>query len=115
MFPVLDPVLHAPIRLQLVVLLETVGEGQALTFPQLQELTGATAGNLSTHLRRLEEAGDVAVTKDYDDRIPVSRVRLTRRGRERLATYRQAMRTYLDGHLAAGLVQPVASWKEVGS
>ena len=115
MFPVLDPVLHAPTRLQLAVLLEAVGDGRELTFPQLQELTGATAGNLSTHLRKLEEAGDVAVIKDYDDRTPVTRTRLTAQGRERLTTYREGMRTYLDGEVAAALVGPLASWKETGS
>jgi DNA-binding MarR family transcriptional regulator len=115
MFPVLDTVLHAPTRLQLAVLLEAAGEGRTLTFPQLQALTGSSAGNLSTHLRKLEEVGDVAVTKDYDGRTPVTRVRSTAQGRERLATYRRDMASYLDGEVAATLLDTMATSEEVGS
>ncbi len=115
MFPILDPVLHAPTRLQLAVLLEAVGDGRALTFPQLQELTGGTAGNISTHLRKLEDAGDVDVTKDYDGRTPVTRVRMTAQGRARLATYREHMATYLDGDVATDLLGALAPAKEVRS
>ena len=105
MFPVLDPVLHAPTRLQVAVLLEAGDGERELTFPQLQELTGTTAGNLSTHLRRLEDAGYVAVTKAYDDRTPVTSVQLTGRGRERLAAYRRDVTRHLDGGLAARLLE----------
>lgn len=104
MFPVLDPVLHAPARLQLVVLLEAVRGERDLTFSELQQLTRTTAGNLSTHLRRLEEAGYVAVTKDFVDRTPVTRVRLTAQGRDRLAVYRRDVARHLDGGLAAELL-----------
>lgn len=104
MFPVLDPVLHAPARLQLVVLLEAVPGERDLTFSELQQLTRTTAGNLSTHLRRLEEAGYVAVTKDFVDRTPVTRVRLTGQGRDRLAVYRRDVARHLDGELARELL-----------
>lgn len=104
MFPVLDPVLHAPARLQLVVLLEAARGTRDLTFSELQQLTGTTAGNLSTHLRRLEEAGYVAVVKAYDDRTPVTRVRLSAQGLDRLAAYRRDVDRHLDGALAADLL-----------
>jgi DNA-binding transcriptional ArsR family regulator len=103
-FPVLDPVLQAPARLQLIVLLEAVRGGRDLTFSELQQLTGTSAGNLSTHLRRLEEAGYVAVTKAYVDRTPVTRVRITARGRDQLDVYRRDMARHLDGELAADLL-----------
>ncbi len=105
MFPDLDPVLHAPARLQMVVLLERVDGDRTLTFPQLQQLTGATAGNLSTHLRRLEEVGYVAVTKTYDDRTPVTRAWLTAAGHRALEEYRQRMREHLDGQYARRLLE----------
>lgn len=104
MFPVLDPVLHAPARLQLVVLLGAAPAERDLTFSELQQLTRITAGNLSTHLRRLEEAGYVAVTKGFVDRTPVTRVRLTELGRDRLAVYRLDMARHLDGELAVELL-----------
>jgi DNA-binding MarR family transcriptional regulator len=96
-FPELDPVLHTPTRLQLVSVLARLGDGEELNFPHLQELLGLTAGNLSTHLRRLEEAGYVAVSKAHRDRVPVTGVALTPIGRERFRTYATTMLGYLDG------------------
>ncbi len=107
MFPPLDGLVHAPARLQLVALLEGAGVGEELTFPELQHLTGTTAGNLSTHLRRLEDSGYIAVTKGYDERTPVTRVSLTREGRERFETYRRAMTRHLDGSSAIESLQEV--------
>mgnify|MGYP002738708182 CR=1 FL=1 len=108
MLPTPDPLLHAPARLHVAVLLEAAGE-RDLTFPALQQLTGMTAGNLSTHLRRLEEADYVAVMKGYDDRTPVTHVRLTRIGRDRLTDYRRAVATVLGGEAATAMVAEVAS------
>ena len=105
MFPSLDPVLHAPARLQLALLLE--GAGRSLTFPELQQLTETTAGNLSTHLRKLEEAAYVAVSKDYDGRTPVTRVQLAAGGRDGLASYRQAMNRHLDERFVEELLKEV--------
>jgi DNA-binding MarR family transcriptional regulator len=104
--PTPDPLLHAPARLHLAVLLEAAGD-RDLTFPALQQMTGMTAGNLSTHLRRLEEAGYVAVTKGYDVRTPVTRVRATTTGLDRLEGYRQDLTRVLDGELAASMLAEV--------
>jgi DNA-binding transcriptional ArsR family regulator len=54
----LDPVIHAPVRLRLMVTLATLPEGDNLSFTRLQELIGLTPGNLITHLRKLEDAAD---------------------------------------------------------
>ncbi len=53
----LDPVIHAPARLRLMVTLATLRDGDNLSFTRLQELLGLTPGNLITHLRKLEDAG----------------------------------------------------------
>ena len=53
----LDPVIHVPARLRIVVSLATLADGDTLSFPRLQQLLGLTAGNLITHLRKLEDAG----------------------------------------------------------
>ena len=53
----LDPVIHGPVRLRVMVTLATLRKGDSLSFTRLQELLGLTPGNLITHLRRLEEAG----------------------------------------------------------
>ena len=79
--PELDPVIHAQARLRVVAALSALGEGDRLGFPRLQGLLDMTAGNLSTHLRKLEEAGYVQVDKTHQGRTPATFVALTRRGR----------------------------------
>ena len=94
----LDPVIHAQARLRVVSALSVLREEDKLTFPQLQESLRMTAGNLSVHLRKLEDAGYVAVDKSYRGRTPVSWVTMTRRGRRAFEDYRDALRAYLpDG------------------
>ena len=107
--PELDPVLHAQTRLQLTSVLARLGEGEELNFPQLRELLGLTAGNLSTHLRRLEDAGYVAVSKAYRDRVPVTSVALTPVGRDRFRAYANTMRDYLNGSAVERITATEAS------
>lgn len=92
----LDPVIHAQARLRVTASLATLGEGDRMTFPRLQELLGMTAGNLSTHLRKLEDAGYVAITKAHQRRTPVTYVELTRAGRRAFEDYTAALRSLLD-------------------
>jgi DNA-binding MarR family transcriptional regulator len=96
--PELDPVIHAQARLRVVAALSTLGEGDRLSFPRLQEILGMTAGNLSVHLRKLEDAGYVEVTKTHHGRTPATLLRLSRRGRLAFEEYTTAVRMLLDGH-----------------
>jgi len=93
--PELDPVIHAQARLRVMTTLSALPQGDRLAFPRLQELLDMSAGNLSTHLRRLEDAGYVAVEKSYRGRTPVSWVTVTRRGRRAFEDYQEALRAYL--------------------
>ncbi len=93
--PALDPVIHAQPRLRVTVALAALGDGDRISFPRLQELTGMTAGNLATHLRKLEEAGYLDVTKSYRRRTPVTWLSLTTAGRLALEQYTAAVRTLL--------------------
>jgi DNA-binding transcriptional ArsR family regulator len=95
--PELDPVIHAQARLRVVAALSTLGEGDRLSFPRLQEILGMTAGNLSVHLRKLEDAGYVDVTKTHHGRTPATLLRLNRRGRLAFEEYTIAVRMLLDG------------------
>lgn len=75
--PDLDPVIHAVARLRITVALAALPPGDSVTFPRLQELLALTAGNLSTHLRKLEDAGYVTSDKAYRLKKPVTYVALT--------------------------------------
>lgn len=52
------------------------------TFGELKEKVGATDGNLSTHLRKLEAAGYVRIEKRFVGRRPQTRVHLSAKGRK---------------------------------
>lgn len=93
--PDLDPVIHAAARLKVMASLAALGEGDRLSFPRLQKLQGLTAGNLSTHLRKLEDAGYVAVDKTHEGRTPATYVSLTPDGRRALERYTAALRSLL--------------------
>ena len=93
--PPLDPVIHAQPRLRVVVTLATLANGDRITFPRLQELAGMTAGNLATHLKKLEDAGYVRVTKAYRGRTPVTWLSLTTSGRLALEEYTAALQALL--------------------
>ena len=92
----LDPVIHAQARLRVVSALSVLRDDDRITFPQLQESLRMTAGNLSVHLRKLEDAGYVEVTKTHQGRTPATLVRLTRRGRLAFDDYTAALRALLN-------------------
>lgn len=91
----LDPVIHAQSRLRVVATLATLDEGDRIAFPRLQDILRMTAGNLSVHLRKLEDAGYVEITKTHHGRTPTTLVRLTRRGRLAFEEYTAAIRAVL--------------------
>lgn len=94
----LDPVIHAQSRLRITAALATLDVGESISFPRLQELLDMSAGNLSTHLRKLEEAEYVAVTKAYSGRTPITFLELTKRGRRAFEDYIESLRTVLGDH-----------------
>ena len=93
--PGLDPVIHAQARLRVMVVLSALATEDQITFPRLQQLLEMSAGNLSTHLRKLEDASYLQITKTYQRRTPVTYVALTRTGRRALEDYTAALRRLL--------------------
>jgi DNA-binding MarR family transcriptional regulator len=111
--PALDPVIHAQPRLRITVALAALGDDDMITFPRLQELAGMTAGNLATHLRKLEDAEYITITKTFRHRSPVTYLALTRRGRRALEDYTAALRSLLTvANSAPGLDAPGPHVKE---
>ena len=97
----LDPVIHVPARLRIVVTLASLPDGDDLSFTRLQELIGLTPGNLITHLRKLVDAGYARMAKTADG----TSVSLTPAGRAALHRYTATLRRLLD---AADPAQPQA-------
>ncbi|MFY0407052.1 transcriptional regulator [Solicola sp. PLA-1-18] len=92
----LDPVIHAQSRLRVMATLAAMAAGEEITFPRLQQVLEMTAGNLSTHLRKLEDAGYVAQSKTHRGRTPVTYVGLTEPGRRAYDDYLATLRAMLD-------------------
>ena len=92
----LDPVIHGPARLRIMVTLATLPEGDDLSFSRLQDLLGLTPGNLITHLRKLEDAGYVTTVKTGAGVTARTSVSLTHDGRAALDRYTAVLRQLLD-------------------
>ena len=91
----LDPVIHAQARLRIMAALSTLGADGSISFPRLQELLDMTAGNLSTHLRKLEDAAYVDITKTHKGRTPITYLGLSKKGRRAFEDYMDNLRTVL--------------------
>jgi DNA-binding transcriptional ArsR family regulator len=84
----LDRLIHERLRLGIV---SALAVNEALTFVELKRLLKTTDGNLSVHARKLEEAGYVTCTKEFEGRTPRTEYRLTRAGRLALERYLEHM------------------------
>ncbi len=90
----IDEVIHGRLRLGVMAYLST-----ALTadFNELKAQLQTTDGNLSVHLRKLEEAGYVKIAKSFVGRKPLTRATLTEKGRAAFLTYLDAIEKLLPG------------------
>ena len=92
----MDEIIHQPLRLKIMAALNALRTGTALEFPRLRSLVEATDGNLGAHLATLEKAGYVQLTKDFDGKVPRTRVALTRAGRRAFADHVAYLRGLME-------------------
>jgi DNA-binding MarR family transcriptional regulator len=84
----IDDVIHGRLRLGIMAYLSSA---QAADFTELRGKLATTDGNLSAHVRKLEDAGYVAVKKAFAGRKPVTRIAITAAGRQAYSAYLQAL------------------------
>lgn len=84
----IDDVIHGRVRLGIMAILSGV---ESADFNTLKTRLQATDGNLSVHLRKLEDAGFVAVTKRFEGRKPLTEAAMTPSGRRAFIAYLDAM------------------------
>lgn len=89
----LDKLIHAPARLAIVKQLMVVDDADATW---LQGQTGLSWGNLATHVRKLEQADYLEVSKEFVDRKPRTVFRLTAEGRAAYQEYRRKILELLE-------------------
>ncbi|MFB1022547.1 MAG: DNA-binding MarR family transcriptional regulator [Vicingaceae bacterium] len=92
MFKSLDPLLHSQLRLGVMSIL--IGAEQA-DFTFLKEKTGATAGNISVQIDKLEKAGYIAVEKSFKGKRPLTTCKVTKKGIVAFETYVNHLKTYI--------------------
>jgi len=92
----LNTIIHQPVRLKIMSALKALPPAEMLEFVRLRKLVDATEGNLGAHIQTLEEAGYVAVEKDFADNRPRTRVKLTREGRRAFEDYVDFLRGILE-------------------
>lgn len=80
----LDRVIHEKGRLAIMSMLAATAE---ISFTELRDTLAMTDGNLTTHVRTLQEAGYVAVAKSYQNNRPLTTCSLTPAGRKAFAGY----------------------------
>ena len=90
----IDEVIHGRVRLGVMAFLSGADSAD---FNTLKSKLQTTDGNLSVHLRKLEDAGFVAVTKRFQGKKPLTEARMTEAGRKAFVSYLDAM---------AGLMPP---------
>ena len=78
----LNETIHQPVRLRIMAALVTLEPGNEVDFTYLRDLLEVTDGNLGAHLRKLEEAGYIAVNKTFVERKPRTFVAATAAGRK---------------------------------
>ena len=89
----LDPLLHSELRLGVMSILLGVEEAD---FVFLRQETGATAGNLSVQLDKLQKAGYIAVEKTFRGKMPCTLCRITEEGIRAFEKYVEALRCYIE-------------------
>ena len=84
LFLQLNRVIHEKGRLAIMSALAAAPE---LTFTELRDLLDMTDGNLTTHIRTLQQEGFVSVAKSYQNNRPLTSCALTAAGRKAFAQY----------------------------
>jgi DNA-binding MarR family transcriptional regulator len=80
----LDRIIHEKGRLAIMSLLAASPE---LSFTELRDTLNMTDGNVTTHIRTLQEAGYLSVAKSYQNNRPLTTCALTGAGRKAFAAY----------------------------
>jgi DNA-binding transcriptional ArsR family regulator len=97
-----DEIIHQQTRLRIMATLNALSDGKRVEFTRLRAIVRATDGNLGAHLTTLQNAGYVAIDKDFIGKKPRTRIALTRAGRKAFARHVIFLRGILEGDTTEG-------------
>ncbi|MBN2732019.1 MAG: transcriptional regulator [Balneolaceae bacterium] len=92
-FDDLNPLLHSQLRLAIMSLLISVEEAD---YSFVKEQTGASSGNISVQMSKLEEAGYIEINKTFKAKRPNTSYTITNDGIEAFEEYVNTLQQYLD-------------------
>jgi len=91
----LNETIHQPVRLRIMAALTALDAGEEVDFTYLRGLLDVTDGNLGAHLRKLEDAGYIAVNKIFVERKPRTFIAATTAGRQDFKAHTEALKMIL--------------------
>ena len=106
-----DEIVHQPVRLRIMAALNALPRREMLEFVRLKAITGATDGNLGSHLTTLEKSGYVAIVKDFVGKRPRTRVGITAPGRRAFQGHVAYLRDILEGEGAGARAMGGTTWE----
>jgi DNA-binding MarR family transcriptional regulator len=90
-----DALIHQALRLRIMASLNAA-RPDALDFNKLKAVTGATDGNLGSHLTTLETAGYVRIEKIFVGKRPKTQATITRAGERAFRAHLDFLREVID-------------------
>ncbi len=91
----LNEIIHQPVRLRVMAVLMSLNDETQVSFNYLKDVLNLTDGNLGAHLRKLEEAGYLDITKTFVNNKPHTYVEVTTSGRRAFAEHVAALQDLL--------------------
>jgi DNA-binding MarR family transcriptional regulator len=88
-----DRLIYERVRLGIMSALSV---NSSMSFAELKELLRASDGNLSTHARKLEDAGYIVCKKTFAARVPKTEFSLTAKGRRMFARHLEHLETLIQ-------------------
>jgi DNA-binding MarR family transcriptional regulator len=90
---VFDPLLHQSVRSKLI---SSLIANEELPFRALKEMLDVTDGNLSSHLKKLENAGYVKIEKSFEGKRPKTTIYITDDGVVAFKKYIDELRAFVQ-------------------
>lgn len=89
----LNTLLHQELRLSIISFLAT---SEWVDFKKLIEVTGASKGNLSVQITKLQNANYLEVRKSFKNNYPLTECAITEEGRNALQSYVDELKKMLN-------------------
>ena len=87
-----DNILHQPVRSKLIA---TLISNEEMPFKALKEKLKLTDGNLSSHLKKLEEAQYITIDKLFEGKRPKTIIKITSNGRTAFKIYIKQLEQFI--------------------